>query len=322
LPLPLSDLAVASGQHFGCERLLKAAFIGDRIGGAVNPIGAAIFTRQDDFAMSTVTCLHCLGTVLYASELAGKQVACPHCQRVFAMPVNPSPLPTATGHSGRHRQTPAGLTEVPVQEQIHWTEPTAPPVQEETPEQYRQPIVDSPPVTVATQAPRPSGPRPDWRGVWESLSAWLARRTSSSPENAKWAIGGFAAGIAACLIVMIGLSAVRGLIGSLPLPAVGAGDERTVGDFIQYAKRCSVDYRHIYADGESVVLSPFPAIVEWDNPGAQDICAVRVFRFENQGQAIEWCKRHDGAIRNGIWVMQGGIQATPSDKLRRAFNDW
>lgn len=193
----------------------------------------------------------------------------------------------------------------------------------QTPGRDREPLVAPPPVITGTPpASRPAEARSVWRGAWESLTVRLSRRLSTNPENIRWAVGGFAAGIAACLVLMLGLSTISSIFRHLPLPVIGSADNRTVGDFIQHAKQCDVDYPYIYVEDESVVFNrtgrlPGEMGAEW-----HALNDIRVLRFRDTATAVEWCKRHDGMTRNGIWVMYVGPRATLSEKLSRAFEDW
>lgn len=192
----------------------------------------------------------------------------------------------------------------------------------QTPGRDREPLVAPPPVITGTPpATRPAEARSVWRGAWESLTVRLSRRLSTNPENIRWAVGGFAAGIAACLLVMIGVSAMRAVFRHLPLPVVG--DQRTLGDFVQHAKRYRVDYPFVYTEDETAVFTTYPPF----GPGEGDslghgLYDIRVQRFASSAAAIESCKRHDGMTRNGIWVMYVGPRASLSDELRRAFEGW
>lgn len=77
--------------------------------------------------MSHIACPHCGGAVVYTAEFAGRQVRCPHCHRVFAMPnVRPSspPITGNVGGSGTHRQPPVGQADPPIQRPSCSTAPT------------------------------------------------------------------------------------------------------------------------------------------------------------------------------------------------------
>ena len=99
-------------------------------------------------------------------------------------------------------------------------------------------------------------------------------------------------------------------------------DQRTLGDFIQHAKQCRVNYPFIYAEDESVVFNRTGSLSGSMGALWHQSYDIRVFRFPSTAEAIESCKRSEGLIRKGLWVMYVGPRAELSQELKRAFEEW